>query len=91
MDYERLWLHTCELVSLTLAAGSDYSSISTTLTFTSNAPEQCAYINTLEDSILENPENFLVHLATSDEDVKLQYNYSTITILDNDGMNVQEF
>jgi len=78
------------LVSLVLAAGNDYSSISTTLTFTSNTPEQCAYISILEDSILEDPENFFVHLATSDEDVKLQYNYSTITILDNDGMKVQE-
>ena len=83
--YGRLWLRAYELLSLALAAGSDYSSISTTLTFTLNAPEQCADINTLEDSILEDPENFFVHLATSDEDVKVQYNYSTVTILDNDG------
>jgi len=83
-------LCTYELLSLVLAAGNDYSSISTTLTFTSATSEQCAHISILEDSILEDPENFFVHLATSDEDVKLQYNYSTITILDNDGMKVQE-
>ena len=79
-----------EFVSSCTAAGSDYSPISTMLTFTSGTSEQCAHISILEDSILENPENFLVHLATSDEDVKLQYNYSTITILDNDGMKAQE-
>ena len=77
-------------LSLVLAAGSDYTPINTTLTFTpSDSSEQCEYIIILQDSILEDPENFLVHLATSDEDVKLQYNYSTITILDNDGMKVQ--
>ena len=83
--YGRLWLCTYEL-SLVLAAGSDYTPINTTLTFTpSDSSEQCEYIIILQDSILEDPENFLVHLDTSDEDVKLQYNYSTVTILDNDG------
>ena len=60
------------------------------LTFTSGTSEQCAHISILEDSILEDPENFFVHLATSDDDVKLLYNYSAITILDNDGMKAQE-
>jgi len=87
--YGRLWLCTCEL-SLVLAAGSDYTPINTTLTFTPrDSSEQCGYITILQDNIVEDPENFLIHLATSDEDVKLQYNYSTITILDNDGMKVQ--
>jgi len=77
------------LYILALAAGSDYSPINTTMTFTSGTSEQCAHISILEDSILENPENFLVHLATSDDNVKLLYNYSAITILDNDGMKAQ--
>ena len=70
---------------LALAAGSDYSPINTTLTYTSNNSTHCVYVRILEDNFLENPENFLVHLTTSDDDVKLQYNYSTVTILDNDG------
>jgi len=71
-----------------LAAGRDYSLINTTLTFNSSNSDEprCAYITILEDTILENPENLSVHLATPDEGVKLLYNYSTITILDNDGM-----
>ena len=72
-----------------LAAGSDYTPINTTLTFTlSDSSEQCGYIIILQDNILEDPENFLVHLATSDEDVKLLYSYSTINILDSNGMNI---
>ena len=74
-----------------LAAGSDYTPINTTLTFTpSDSSEQCGNVIILQDNILEDPENFFVHLATSDDDVKLLYNYSTVTILDNDGMKVQE-
>jgi len=81
-------LCTCEL-SLVLAAGSDYTPINTTLTFTlSDSSEQCGYITILQDNILEDPENFLVHLATSDEDVMLQNVYSPITILDSSGMNI---
>jgi len=74
---------------LPLAAGSDYTPINTTLTFTpSDSSEQCGYIMILQDNILEDPENFLVHLATSDEDVMLQNIYSPITILDSSGMNI---
>ena len=72
-----------------LAAGSDYTPINTTLTFTpSDSSEQCGDVIILQDNILEDPENFLVHLATSDEDVKLQNIYSPITILDSSGMNI---
>ena len=72
-----------------LAAGRDFlAPMSTTLTFTpANSPEpRCVTISIEDDHALEDTESFSVHLATSDDDVKLQYNYSTITILDNDGM-----
>ena len=62
--------------------------MSTTLTFTpANSPKpRCVTISIEDDHALEDTESFSVHLATSDDDVKLLYNYSTITILDDDGM-----
>jgi len=74
---------------LVLAAGRDFlAPMSTTLTFfPANSPEpRCVTISIEDDHTLEDTESFSVHLATSDDDVKLLYNYSTITILDDDGM-----
>ena len=66
----------------------DYIALNrTTLTFSmynSDQP-QCVTINITDDNYLEYTERFIVSLATLDEDVKLLYNESTITILDNDG------
>jgi len=72
-----------------LTAGLDFfAPMSTTLTFIpANLPEpRCVTISIEDDHALEDTESFSVHLATSDDDVKLLYNYSTITILDDDGM-----
>ena len=38
-----------------------------------------------DDHALEGTEEVSVHLNATDEDVKLLYKYSTITVLDNDG------
>ena len=74
---------------LVLAAGSDFlAPMSTTLTFipANSSEPRCVTISIEDDHALEDTESFSVHLATSDDDVKLLYNYSPITILDNDGM-----
>ena len=74
---------------LVLAAGSDFlAPMSTTLTFipANSSEPRCVTISIEDDHALEDTESFSVHLATSDDDVKLLYNYSTITILDDDGM-----
>ena len=60
---------------------------STTLTFSIDNSDQpqCVTVNITDDNYLEYTENFIISLATLDEDVKLLYNESTITIRDNDG------
>jgi len=66
----------------------DYIALNrTTLTFSIDYSDQpqCVTINITDDNYLEYTERFIVSLATLDEDVKLLYNESTITILDNDG------
>ena len=77
------------LYLLVLAAGRDYSASNTTLTFTSSNTEPCVYITILNDDIREDSEYFFVRLATSDSYVNLLHSYSTVTILDNDGMKLK--
>ena len=62
---------------------------STMLTFSMDNSDQpqCVTVNVTDDNYLEYTESFTVSLATLDEDVKLLYNESTITIRDNDGKN----
>ena len=62
---------------------------STMLTFSMDNSDQpqCVTVNVTDDNYLEYTESFTVGLATLDEDVKLLYNESTITIRDNDGKN----
>ena len=59
----------------------------TTLTFSTDNSDQpqCVTVNIMDDNYLEYTESFIVSLATLDDDVKLLYNESTITIRDNDG------
>ena len=83
-DYELVNLYL-----LVLVAGRDYNASNTTLTFTSSSTEQCDYITILNDNIREDSEYFFVHLATSDSYVNLLHSYSTITILDDDGMKLK--
>ena len=84
-------VHVVVSVHFTLfqtAAGMDYIAPNrTTLTFSMDNSDQpqCVTINITDDNYLEYTESFIVSLATLDDDVKLLYNESTITILDNDG------
>ena len=77
------------LYLLVLVAGRDYNASNTTLTFTSSNTEPCDYITILNDNIREDSEYFFVHLATSDSYVNLLHSYSTVTILDDDGMKLK--
>ena len=77
------------LYLLVLVAGRDYNASNTTLTFTSSSTEQCDNITILNDNIREDSEYFFVHLATSDSYVNLLHSYSTVTILDDDGMKLK--
>jgi len=54
------------------------------LTFQPGTNGQCTSITIVNDSILENDENLLVELTTSDEVVALIPSSATITIEDND-------
>ena len=54
-------------------------------TGSSDGDEECVNITILEDDALETSETFTVTLTTSDPDVMIDTNVTTVVILDNDG------
>ena len=64
----------------------DYSLIPENTTFSPGMTgPQCQSISITDDSILENDEVFVVALTTTDQNVILNPNTTSVTILDNDG------
>ncbi len=84
---------TCDIsrchVTLIVAgiAGSDYINISTEAVFTTGSI-RCVDISILDDNALEGDQTFTVTLSTSDPDVMLGNDVTTITIIDNDGQAI---
>ena len=64
----------------------DYKLIPENITFSPGmAGPQCQSISITDDSILENDEVFVVALTTTDQNVILNPNTTSVTILDDDG------
>ena len=64
----------------------DYSLVPENTTFSPGMTgPQCQSISITDDSILENDEVFVVALTTTDQNVILNPNTTSVTILDNDG------
>ena len=79
-------IHYIILCSLT--AGADYSPVSEFVVFSleRTLQRECVEVFILEDAILEQDEVFFVDLDTTDTDVDLPTQPSTVIILDNDGV-----
>ena len=77
---------------LPITDGTDYTPVSTVLTYqpsSSGEPNaQCISIDIMNDSVLENTENFFVLLQTGDVSVTLTSSMAAVTILDDDGMHI---
>lgn len=69
------------------AVGQDYASISSVFMFQPLSTRSCITINTIEDTTVENTEEFSVSLLLQSSDVTVtvgQPSLAIITILDND-------
>ena len=69
-------------------AGSDYTAVSTDEVFVPSSDTnamQCVNITIEDDKALEGDETVIVALTTSDPNVMLKMNVTTITIMDDDG------
>ena len=72
----------------TALSGTDYEAVTSDVIFatrSSDGDEECVNITILEDDALETSETFTVTLTTSDLDVMIDTNVTTVIILDNDG------
>ncbi len=68
--------------------GSDYVKYSSNEIFTSGSDDdavRCVDISIVEDNALEGIQTFTLTLSTSDPDVTLGNNITTINVTDNDG------
>ena len=67
------------------AAPSDYTATSVDLTFTPGVNSLTVSVPIIDNGILEGTEQFFGDLSTSDPDVDLQPQRTTIRIADDDG------
>ena len=73
----------------TALAGADFTTYTQQLTFSSgNADPQLVRIPLVDNSHVENDEQFFVSLSTTDPDVNIVNNSATVTIADDDGMYI---
>ena len=74
---------------------TDYIPVSTVLTYQPSSfgepIVQCTSIGITNDSIQESTENFFVRLQTSDVAVNLTPGIAAVTVLDDDGMQMQTY
>ena len=66
------------------AAPGDYTAIAEALTFSVNESRICRNVISAHDVILEDDEDLLLTLTTSDDRVTLRPSEANITILNND-------
>lgn len=74
-------------------AGFDYTSISIGQVFASgsaNGTMRCVNICVQDDEALEGNQTFAVVLSTSDSNVVLGTDVTVVSIIDNDGMNINK-
>ena len=75
-------------VRTTATGGSDYTSVSSNEVFPSGSTDtdtRCVNITLEDDEALERDETFTVTLTTSDPNVMLGQDVTTVTVVDNDG------
>ena len=84
---------TSNILALPHAAGSDYTTVNTVLTFLPTDTRQCVNVQILDDDVVENDEviSLSATLALTMTNPLITINGSaTITILDEDGGYSQE-
>ena len=80
-------LETIDGSAVSQGAELDYQTLSVQLTFTDTMSRVCRNVTIVNNNFYEDPENFDVRLTTLDEDVDLNPDMGTVTILDDDSKN----
>ena len=77
-------MHDQRNVMFIYVAPGDYTAIAEDLTFSASETRICRNVIPAEDDILEEDEDFLLTLATSDSNVVLRPSEATVSILNDD-------
>lgn len=72
-------------------APEDYDAISAELTFSASTTRICRNVSSVEDTIPESDEDFILSLTTTDGDVILTPDEAIVTIMDNDDSKLLVF
>ena len=83
--YDRGLLQTCDQLSLPSTDVQDFTRLVQMRTFNSAPQRHCVEVQILDDDTVESNETFTLSLTTNDPAV-LPGGFTTVTIIDNDGM-----
>ena len=88
----RLRSRNCLLHAGSAENGSDYTAVSSSLTFpattSSDDAMQCINVSITDDSVFEDPETFTVTVTTTTPRVTVGNDNTTVTITDNESQYV---
>ena len=73
------------MLTVSAAAGSDYTTTSSTLEFSTSGNMQCIFVNITDDGDFEQDETFTVMLTVLTSGVTLGDDTCNVTITDNEG------
>lgn len=80
----RILLYSVESFDISASAGSDYTAVNTSVTFGPTDTKQTVAVLITNDDLVENSEQFRLHLSTDDGQVKTNDDEMIITITDSD-------
>ena len=66
--------------------GADFQNITTKFLINDRISSGCVVFQPVDDQVLENNEAVVLVLGTDDEDVDIDINQFTVTIIDNEGI-----
>ena len=72
------------ILAITSGAGVDFNDVTTTLQFNSGTNRQCVDIPVVNDTVLENDEDFFAVLNSTDSSVIVSPDTARVVIEDND-------
>lgn len=66
--------------------GADFQNITTKFLINDRISSGCVVFQPVDDQVLENNEAVVLVLGTDDEDIDVDINQFTVTIIDNEGI-----
>ena len=86
--FNAFYCHSYNIFFISLAANSDYLTVSTTIVFPAGQTEVIVPVSTVQDTVVEPTENFTARLSNPQGASLGANNVSTVHISDDDGTKI---